>query len=318
MSRTYSSLNMNQDAETFENITAHQEVTMYKRNDSNSFRATKARSTRPEQAGRAHSNSNRWLTWCVVPVMFALFAGCTGNSNPILSGADELQTQDSRTSEHRATAADADFAASFVSSDCYAKNGDVMRDGKITSADIVALINYAWKGGPAPECLNEGDTNCDGKVNGFDTYLLVKHVFNGWPLENCDPTPATLRQWAATPKANVEVQYHGKQTIITLDADMDIYGLEIGLYGTGKGSVDLASASSMQLFTSLDADYLRVGLVDMNGSTRLNQGSKAVFRIDGTYEVQSAAVIDIQGRVSAASVNTAPTERDEPFSLTER
>ena len=99
---------------------------------------------------------------------------------------------------------------------------------------------------------------------------------------------------------------------------MDIYGLEIGLYGAGKGSVDLASASSMKLFTSLDADYLRVGLVDMTGSTQLSQGSKAVFRIDGTYEVHSAEVIDIQGRVSDAPVHAAPTERDEPFSLTER
>jgi hypothetical protein len=61
-------------------------------------------------------------------------------------------------------------------------NGDVNADSTITAADIVYLVNYVFKGGPAPApCPANGNVNCDGAVTAADIVYLVQHVFNGGP-----------------------------------------------------------------------------------------------------------------------------------------
>lgn len=60
--------------------------------------------------------------------------------------------------------------------------GDVNRDNVITSADIIALVSYVFKGGPEPGCSPDvGDANCDGSVTSADIIFLVVHVFKGGP-----------------------------------------------------------------------------------------------------------------------------------------
>jgi hypothetical protein len=63
--------------------------------------------------------------------------------------------------------------------------GDVNRDGVISMADIVYLINYLFIGGPAPDPLELGDVNCDGVVNGADVVYLINYLFIGGPPPSC-------------------------------------------------------------------------------------------------------------------------------------
>ncbi len=64
--------------------------------------------------------------------------------------------------------------------------GDAGGDGSINIADAVYLINYIFKGGPAPEPLDAGDANCDGNVNVADAVYLINYIFKGGP-EPCCP-----------------------------------------------------------------------------------------------------------------------------------
>ena len=64
--------------------------------------------------------------------------------------------------------------------------GDANGDGVINSADIVYLINYLFKGGPAPDPLEVGDLNCDGVINSADVVYLINYLFKGGPPP-CDP-----------------------------------------------------------------------------------------------------------------------------------
>lgn len=57
--------------------------------------------------------------------------------------------------------------------------GDANSDGKLTISDVVYLINYHFKGGPAPVPLLSGDANCDGKVDVADVVYLINYLFKG-------------------------------------------------------------------------------------------------------------------------------------------
>ena len=59
--------------------------------------------------------------------------------------------------------------------------GDVNADDVINSADVVYLINYLFKGGPAPNPSCAGDVNCDDVVNSADVVYLINYLFKGGP-----------------------------------------------------------------------------------------------------------------------------------------
>lgn len=57
------------------------------------------------------------------------------------------------------------------------KTGDVNRDGKNSVSDVVFLINYLLKGGPAPYLYYRGDVNCDQTVSISDVVYLINYLF---------------------------------------------------------------------------------------------------------------------------------------------
>ena len=61
------------------------------------------------------------------------------------------------------------------------KRGDANGDYKITVSDVVYIVNYLFKGGPAPNPFLTGDANCDGKVTISDVVYLVNYLFKGGP-----------------------------------------------------------------------------------------------------------------------------------------
>jgi hypothetical protein len=62
-----------------------------------------------------------------------------------------------------------------------AKIGDVTGDGVINASDVIYLINYLFKEGPAPDPLEMGDANCDGDVNAEDVIYLLNYLYQDGP-----------------------------------------------------------------------------------------------------------------------------------------
>jgi hypothetical protein len=60
--------------------------------------------------------------------------------------------------------------------------GDVNSNLTVESADIVYLINYLFKGGPAPDPYWKGNVNGDCKVSVGDTVYLINYLFKGGPV----------------------------------------------------------------------------------------------------------------------------------------
>jgi hypothetical protein len=65
-------------------------------------------------------------------------------------------------------------------------SGDVNNDTKVTVSDVVYLINFLFKGGPAPKPYRAGEVNCDGYVTVADVVYLINYLFKGGPLP-CEP-----------------------------------------------------------------------------------------------------------------------------------
>jgi uncharacterized delta-60 repeat protein len=62
-----------------------------------------------------------------------------------------------------------------------ALRGDANGDGIIGPSDIVYLINYFFRNGPAPIPLMAGDANSDGLVEPADVVFLINYLFRNGP-----------------------------------------------------------------------------------------------------------------------------------------
>lgn len=70
--------------------------------------------------------------------------------------------------------------------------GDISGDLQVTSSDIILLLNFIFRGGPAPyPCVGAGDVNCSGSVSSSDLIALVNYIFkNGLPpCDICNDSP---------------------------------------------------------------------------------------------------------------------------------
>lgn len=71
---------------------------------------------------------------------------------------------------------------------CGGRRGDANCDDKITSTDIIYVVNYIFKSGAPPQPVRQsGDVDCDGRVVSGDIIALVNYVFKGGPAPCVEP-----------------------------------------------------------------------------------------------------------------------------------
>jgi len=63
--------------------------------------------------------------------------------------------------------------------------GDANGDSKVTVSDVVYLVNYLFKGGPAPDPIQKANVNCNDTVSVSDVVYLVNYLFKGGPKAHC-------------------------------------------------------------------------------------------------------------------------------------
>lgn len=68
---------------------------------------------------------------------------------------------------------------------CCDKPGDCNDDGVTDVGDAIYLVNYVFKGGPPPPCLDEGDANFDCNINISDAVYLISYIFRGGQPPEC-------------------------------------------------------------------------------------------------------------------------------------
>jgi hypothetical protein len=63
--------------------------------------------------------------------------------------------------------------------------GDANDDEDVNILDIVYLINYKYKGGPAPDPLEAADVNSDLDINILDIVYLINYKYKSGPAPDC-------------------------------------------------------------------------------------------------------------------------------------
>jgi len=63
--------------------------------------------------------------------------------------------------------------------------GDANGDGVIDLGDVLHIVSYLYKGGPAPDPLEAGDCNCDSIIDLGDLLYLVAYLYKGGPAPGC-------------------------------------------------------------------------------------------------------------------------------------
>jgi hypothetical protein len=63
--------------------------------------------------------------------------------------------------------------------------GDCNKDEAVESGDIVFLINYLFRNGPAPDPMEAGDCNCDSLVDPGDVVHLINYLYKDGPPPGC-------------------------------------------------------------------------------------------------------------------------------------
>ncbi len=63
--------------------------------------------------------------------------------------------------------------------------GDVNSDLGVNIADVVYIINFVFKSGPAPDPVDSGDVNNDGGINIGDAVYLINYIFNAGTAPTC-------------------------------------------------------------------------------------------------------------------------------------
>lgn len=83
-----------------------------------------------------------------------------------------------------------DLVLATISGGCCAGdkgNFDGDPDDLLTGADLVAMVNWAYRGGPGAACLEEADVDGDNNVTVWDLLFLVYYMYHGGPPPpSCD------------------------------------------------------------------------------------------------------------------------------------
>ncbi len=202
---------------------------------------------------------------------------------------------------------------------CFGMRGNVNGDtSECDVADLSCLVDYLFRGGPAPLCPPEA--NIDGDPNGqiiiTDLTYLVDYLFKGGneplaceaqsssvPLKLADNDNLSLLQIVAE-----------DSTVIALTTDRPLRGLQIILTGGQFGNPIQLIDPHIEMEYHRAGSLLTVGIVDLEGDFFIPEGETNLLRLPGKFAVFEAMASDVNHRAIILQSRHA----DKPVGLPEK
>jgi len=184
--------------------------------------------------------------------------------------------------------------------------GDVNRSGVVELGDVVFLITYVFKFGPAPSPLEAGDVNCNGAVDLGDVVYLITYLYKSGP----PPCPAKGGKAMVKASMLTESVGHAQMTLVlknvqsienkpslsrvsptSLDEvkevsvegkfDQDLAGVQVEISFDPKDVTLLDPALTpltrdLQLFCGTKDGIQKIGVLDLTGEKLIPKGEGAL------------------------------------------
>jgi len=170
--------------------------------------------------------------------------------------------------------------------------GDVAEplDGQVLVDDLVSLVDFLFKGGPAPcvmAAADVSDFNCQLFVN--DLTFLVDYLFKGGADPNCGCTsPAPIAKLNSD--VSIKTHYENGITSISINSEIDLKALQLTLSGDKvNGAVSLIDSN-----IELIAETNTLGLLDLEGDEIIHSGNYNLLQLNGEYEIVEAIASDMK------------------------
>ena len=211
--------------------------------------------------------------------------------------------------------------------------GDVNGDGIINIGDVVYLVSYLYKNGPAPDPSWVGDANSDGVVNIGDVVYLVSYLYKGGPPPcspgggrellalvsrlnggaghaqvslalKSDPSEDHLSVFAKTTPGDFD---DAVEISVIAKFDRIVAGVELVVefnpaQVTMLDPVLSPFTSGLQFFAGVKDGTQKIGVVDLSGTNFLppGEGILVTLRAQGndlsSIKIRSVALVDLDSR----------------------
>ncbi len=185
--------------------------------------------------------------------------------------------------------------------------GDANGDKSVDIADAVYIINYVFRGGPPPDPIQSGDANLDFSVNVGDAVYIINFVFKGGPAPKCPYCPKpkiAVMPNGYTGYSRVSANFDGNNTVIEIESDIDLYGLEIELKCDNPGDIRGLN-ENMPTYVGHREGHTKVGLIDLDGKGYIESGKSSILQVEGRAELVSVSGADITGTYYELNIDVA-------------
>ncbi len=182
-------------------------------------------------------------------------------------------------------------------------------------ADLTYLVAYLFQGGAEPPCMPEANVNGDPneEVNVADLTYLVAYLFQGGnPPLDCGETQKMGAVGKVGGGISLCTVYEHGRTTISLASDVDIRGVQMDLSGDATGEAVMLANDNLELLYHLGDGVVRLGLLDLEGSTVIEKGTRALVSLPGRYEITDALVSDLNHAAIVPNINPSPKDANLP------
>jgi len=218
--------------------------------------------------------------------------------------------------------------------------GDVNGDEIVNIGDVVYLVSYLYKGGPAPDPEWVGDANSDGITNIGDVVYLASYLYKGGPPP-CEP-PSGCGMFASASRLNGSTGHARiSLSLKSVPSKENALGLAKASSGdldevteisvTGKFDRIVTGAElviefdpnevemldprltpltvNLQLFTGTKDGIQKIGIVDLSGKSHIPAGEGALVNLRaegsnlGSIKLINAVLVDRDARALALELS---------------
>jgi hypothetical protein len=200
--------------------------------------------------------------------------------------------------------------------------GDVNNDGKRNLLDVSYIINYLYRHGVTPHCLDAADVKGDCNINLLDISYFINYMYRFGPAPKCgcaeSGSPVAgccgneIMPEKINPSATITTSYSDGKTTIAIKSPVDIYGLELVMTSGQNSPIEITNKmQNMQVYSDQSGNDIAMAMLDLHGIGIISRGERVVLEVNGPVSIISA----LGANESADAIAFSITNNDNVSSL---